>query len=183
MGGTTNSQALRFPYVDEGIAASNIANLAADIATKLDVQDATRTAVIARPVVSVSRNASQAIAVNTDVTIIWDVVSVDTAGLVNLGTQPTRITVPASATGLWRVSLSGALVGPSWTRTTFTYLVSGAARAAKTFWGTDFGWTTFSTMINVSAANDFIEVRIRHAGGGTDVIAGLTLTAHPVAKT
>lgn len=182
MGGTTNSQGLRYPYVDEGVNNSNIGNLAADLATALDARDVQRALVVKRPIASVFRSANQSIAVNTDTTLIWDTVEVDPSGLVNLGTQPTRITVPSTATGLWHVSFSGLIAGTSWTKTVLSIMVTGTVRAAKSFWSSDNTWPMFSAYVNVPSAGDYIEMRIRHAGGGTDPISFYHMNAQLAAK-
>jgi hypothetical protein len=183
MGNTTNSQGLRYPYVDEGINSTNIQNLATDCATALDAQDVKRTLIIKRPVAAVFRSANQSIPVNTDTTIIWDTVSFDPNSMVNLGTQPTRITIPSTATGLWRVSISGALFGTAWTRTIWSVMVTGVVKGQKSFWQSDNSWSVFSTMVNVPNAGDYLEARIRHVGGGTDPINFLRMNAQLVAKT
>lgn len=184
MGGTTNSQALRFPYVDEVIASTHIQNFATDCASKLDVQDANRLLVVHKPLAAVTRFAAQNIAVNTDTTIIWDGVGADPAGMVNLGTQPTRITVPAAYTGLWRVQTDIFTSGPSWTRTQVSILVTGVVRAAKTYKGLNFSFAMLTALVNVPNANDYIEMRVRHAGGGTDPISPtVAMSATLVAKT
>ena len=181
MGNTTNSQGLRYPYVDEGINSTNIANLAADCATALDAQDVSRNLMVKRPIAAVQRFAGQSIAVNTDTTVIWDSINLDPNSMVNLATFPTRITVPSTATGLWRVSMSGPL-SVSWTRLTLSFMVSGVVRAMKTVWGSDATWPMFSTFINVPNAGDYIELRVRHAGGGTDSFS-TNMTAVLAAKT
>lgn len=184
MGGTTNSQALRFPYVDEVIGNASIQNAATDIATKLDVQDVNRKLITARPIASVRRNAAQNIAINTDTLIIWDTVALDPGSYVNLGTQPTRITVPAAATGLWRVNIGGFNIGgAAWTRTQVSILVTGVLQASKTYFGQDYNYLSYSDLVNVPNANDYIEMRIRHAGGATDPISPLSMTATLQAKT
>ena len=182
MGGTTNSQALRFPFVDEVISDTAIKNLATDCATKLDAQDVTRAAVLKRPMATVTRNAVQNIAVNTDTTLIWDTIGFDPNSMVNLGTQPTRITVPSTATGLWHVEIHGN-TNNTWSRTTLSFMVTGVVKAVKTFYFNDFLWYNFATMLVVPNANDYIECRVRHSGGGTDPMQFQTVTARLVSKT
>jgi len=183
MGGTTNSQALRFPYVEEGINALNIGNFAADCATKLDVQDVNRLNVLHRPIVGVKRSAAQNIAVSTDTTMIWDTIDFDPNSLVNLGTFPTRITVPTAFTGLWRVTLSGLPFSQVWTKTQISVMVSSVIRSWRSYFSTESQAFCFSTMVNVPNANDFIEMRVRHTGGGTDPFGSIRCQANLVAKT
>lgn len=181
MGGTTNSQALRFPYAEEGINASNIGNFAADCATQLDVQDVNRLNVLHRPIVGVSQS-SQNVAANTDTSIIWSSVDFDPNSLVNLGTFPTRITVPAAYTGLWRVTLSGLPLSTSWTKTQISVMVSSVIRSWRSYFSTEINAFCFSTMVNVPNANDFIEMRVRHTGGGTDPFGPIHCQANLAAK-
>lgn len=183
MGGTTNSQALRFPYVDEVINSTNVQNLATDIASKLDVQDVSRSLITAKPIAVVSRSANQAFVVNTDTTIIWDTINLDTAGLVNLGTQPTRITVPSTYTGLWEVTYSLFDIANGWTRTAISVMVTGVVRQTRTYYQSAYAFGSHTVLVNVPTANDYIEIRLRHAGGGTDSNSNFTCTAHMVAKT
>lgn len=183
MGGTTNSQLLRFPYVDEVINSTNLQNLATDVASKLDTQDTNRTLVTAKPIASVARNANQSFAVSTDTLIIWDTINLDTAGLVNLGTQPTRITVPAAYTGLWQVTYSLFDIANAWTRTAISVLVTGTVRQTRTYYKSAYAFASHTVFVNVPTANDYIEIRLRHAGGGTDPNSGFTCSANLAAKT
>lgn len=170
MGGTTNSQSLRYPYVTETITDASTKNLADDCATALSLQDTARTAALKRSVVQVSRNANQSIADNTDTLVSWDAEIQDPDNLWVIGT-PTRITVPAGLTGLWwvRVQVLSAGHTSSTSKGQISIRVSGTTVKRRTYFtatGTIKNQMQVSGLVNVPNAGDFIEAAILHVGGG-----------------
>lgn len=170
MGGTTNSQLLRYPYVTETITDVSTKNLADDCATKISAQDTKRTTALKRSVVSISRNANQSIPDNVDTLVSFDAEAFDADNLWVIGT-PTRITVPAGLTGIWWVDvnvLSPGLTG-SVTKAQVSIRVSGTAVKRRTYFtatGTVKSPLRVFGHVNVPNAGDFIEVALLHVGGG-----------------
>lgn len=169
MGGTTPSQGLRYPYVDDVINESNQANLGADVAAKLTTQDAARALVIKRPFVFIS-SASQAIADGVDTAVIFTFVSTDPYGLVNLGTQPTRITPGSGNTGLWKFSyFLQFTTGASISKVRLSIAVTGTTRVYRSWFVNNSSTQNFvlSGMQQVAAGTDYMEFKVLHNGGGS----------------
>src|SRR6188474_2429096 len=118
MGGTTNSQAFRYPYIDEVVTDVSTKNLADDIAAELTTtQDVNRLKALKRPIAKASRQSSTqnfADGVNTIVT--FDTEVADSDGFINLGTNANRIIIPSSAfTGIYyAVARCESTGGGSW---------------------------------------------------------------------
>jgi hypothetical protein len=176
MGGTTTSQALRYPYVDDIIAETAQGNLGADIAAKLTTQDTARNLVIKRPNVLIRRGANLSLVDGTDTAIIWDNVQDDPYSLVNLGTFPTRVTPGAGNVGIWRFTLNVGAAGPNtWTKAQVSVAVTGTTKQLRTYFSSGNGPAgyTFAGLVQVPTGTDYIEMKIKHNGGGTTNIFGL----------
>jgi hypothetical protein len=170
MGGTTNSQSLRYPYLTETITDASTKNLADDIATALSAQDTKRAAALKRAAVQVARNANQSIPDNTDTLVSFDGEIQDTDNVWVIGT-PTRLTIPAGLTGLWWVRAQVLSAGhtSSTTKGQLSIRVSGTTVKRRTYFtatGTIKNQMQVSGLVNVPNAGDFIEVAILHVGGG-----------------
>lgn len=182
MGGTTNSQALRYPYDTDVITDTGIKNLADDCATKLTVQDGQRTAALKRPAVIIGRNANQSFADGVDTLVQMDFESQDTDNYVNLGVSNTRITVPAAGTGIWYVALSCASPGftSSVTKGQLSITVTGGLQLRRTWYsatGAVKNNLRLEGVVSVPNANDYIEAMMLHTGGGALNASFFTLYA------
>ncbi len=184
MGGTTNSQALRYPYIDETITDVSTKNLADDIAAKLTVEDGKRTLALKRYSASANRSAVQAIADTTNVTVIFDNELWDPDGMINLGLQPTRVTVPA--VGLYYVNAHCFQPGgTTWNLGQISILKNGTLQCRRRYWG-DNATTAgplrlqVTGLIYCSAISDFFEMQLFHIGGGTTNASVMELTVRRV---
>lgn len=171
MGGTTNSQSIRYPYVNETITDVSTKNFADDCATALSAQDTKRAAALKRAAAQISRNAGQSIADNTDTLVSFDTEIQDTDNIWVIGT-PTRLTIPAGLTGLWWVRAQVLSAGhtSSTTKGQISIRVSGTAVKRRTYFtasGTIKNQMQVSGLVNVPNAGDFIEVALLHVGGGS----------------
>lgn len=169
MGGTTDTQSLRYGTVDDVISYLMQANLADDIATQLNAADTARTAGLHRPQVNITRNAALAIPVSTTTAVPYDTLNQDTHGMVNLGTQPTRVTCNASAgTGIYHVRFDASVDTTGWTKADLTVYKNGAFYDGRTFWGPQtFAPMEFETFVYLNLTTDFITTNIYHDGGGS----------------
>jgi len=171
MGGTTNSQALRYPYDTDTISDTGIKNLADDCATQLAVQDARRTSALKRPAVEIGRNASQSFSDGVDTLVQMDFENQDTDNYVNLGVSNTRITVPTAGTGIWYVAVSCVNPGftSSVTKGQLSVTVTGAVQLRRTWFsgtGAVKNSLRLAGLVSVPNNNDYIEMMMLHTGGG-----------------
>lgn len=169
MGGTTPSQGLRYPYVDDVISESAQANLGADVASKLTTQDSARSVVIRRPFVYVI-DGGQATTDGINTAFIWGSVTTDPYGLVNLGTFPTRVTPGSANVGLWKFSLDfNFAVNGSITRMQASVALTGSTKFFRTYSSIAAAPAhySFSGMIRVPTGTDYLELQVLHNGGGT----------------
>lgn len=182
MGGTTNSQALRYPYLNETITDASTKNLADDCAAQLLVQDGRRTAAIRKPIAWILRNANQSFADGVDTLVQFDTEIQDSDNLVNLGVNNTRITVPSTLLGIWYVTVSVTNTGftGSVTKGQLSILVTGAVASRRTVFtatGTVKDTIRMSAFVNVGTANDYIETSLLHTGGGALNASSITMKA------
>jgi hypothetical protein len=170
MGGATPSQALRFPYIDDVISESAQGNLGTDVAAKLTTQDTARSLVLKKPFVYLQSGTSTAD--GTDTTLVLASPAFDSYGLWSAG-NPTRITVGSGNTGLWKFSLLLSYsAGVGITRVQLSVLVTGTARAYRTFSNNTSGPSsfTFCGMQQVTTGTDYLEFKVQHNGGGTQAV-------------
>lgn len=181
MGGTTNSQAFRYPYLNETVTDVSTKNLADDIAAKLTTpQDVNRLAALKRPVAKASRIASQNIADGVATTITFDTEIYDTDGLINLGTNAQRITVPAGKTGnYYAVARCEVAGGGAWSVGEILILKNGGTWARRKYFA-PVDVLLCKGLIQMGGAGDFLEVQIIHTGGGTTAASFISLAVHRV---
>lgn len=174
MGGTTGSQGLRFPYVDDVITDAAQANLGADIAAALSTQDTNRAKVLTRPFVYVRRGTTgQTFSDGVDTTVSFDLVNVDGYSMVNLGTQPTRITPGAGWTGMWKVSFSHA-GSSSANKVRLAVSVTGTLKLGRSWASGANSPTTHSLSGDIYVANttDYLEFKVlRNGSSGSDTVS------------
>lgn len=165
----TDTQSLRFGQVTDVITHTMQQNLADDIAAQLDLADTARTAALKRPIARVQRGTALAIPVTTVTVVPWVTELTDTHAMVDIATQPTRITAGATAgTGAYIVQadLQGSYTG--WTRADLLIYKNGAVYAQRTwFTPQDFNILAITTMVNFGVVGDFVDLRIYHEGGGS----------------
>lgn len=182
MGGTTNSQAFRYPYIDEVVTDVSTKNLADDIAAKLTTpQDVNRLAALKRPVAKAARIlSSQNIADGVATTITFDTEVYDTDGLINLGTNAQRITVPAGKTGIYyvvgRVEVAG---GGAWSVGELLVAKNGGTWARRKYFA-PVDVLLCKGLVFMGGAGDFLEMQIIHTGGGTTAASFLSMAVHRI---
>jgi hypothetical protein len=176
MPGSTASQGLPYPYLDETISDVSTKNLADTLATKLTGEDASRTAALKRPTGCAFRNANQSIPVTTDTVITFDGELWDTDGMINIGTTPTRFSMAVGITGVWLfTAFARSLASSSWTKAVITIRKNGTqAVARRSYWS---GTNALVSKLEVTGLvylpnnTDYVEVMIQHLGGAGSNVA------------
>lgn len=141
MPGTTDSQLLPFDYLDEVVSSVPVKNFADAVALKIDAKDTQRTAALTRGVALAYRAANQSIAHNAATSITFDTEEYDSSTYINIGTQPTRITIPASLGGVY--FMVGSIQEPGETANTTAQeltiwkngTTTGTLLARRRWWG------------------------------------------------
>lgn len=183
MGGTTNSQALRFPYVTETISDLHTKNFADDCATALAAQDVRRTSALKRSIVEVERAAALALADGSNVTVPWDTEVTDPDNLVNVGGgTPSRITIPAGLTGIWYCRVQVLSPGATgWMKGQVSITVTGNIRMRRSYCqfggGDSIDDMHLTAFVPVPNAGDYIEVQLLHVGGGSTNASDIRIRA------
>lgn len=177
MAGTTNSQALPYPWVDETITDVSTKNLADAIATKLDGEDAKRTAALKRADGAAFRNAAQSIPVTTDTVITFDGELWDTDNMINAGGgTPSRFQIATGITGVWMfTAFARSLTSTAWTKGVISIRKNGTtAVSRRSYWsGTNALVNKMQTtgLVNMAVNTDYVEVMIQHLGGASTNVA------------
>lgn len=177
MPGTTSSQSLPYPYIDEAISDVSTKNLADTLATKLDGEDTKRSQALKRPDGAAFRNANQSIAVSTDTVITWDGELWDTDGMINAGGgTPTRFSMAAGITGVWHfTAFVRSISSTGWTKGVITIRKNGTqAVSRRSYWsGTNALVSKMQTsgMVYLPNNTDYVEVMILHLGGASTNVA------------
>lgn len=168
MAGTTDTQSLRFGQVTDVMTHTMLANLADDIAAQLDLADAAQASVLKRPVVFVRRLASQPTVAGVQAPITFDDLPTDTHAMVDLATQPTRITVNASAGAgmyMFHAKVSAQTGVGTWTAGHLSLYKNAVQISQRTAYAQRNDITiTAQVLMNVT---DFMQVRYQHDGTGT----------------
>lgn len=174
MPGLTDTQSLRFGVEADPISYTMQRDLADDIAAQLDAADVLRTAVLKLPVVSLRRNAALAIPVTTATPIPWDVEVEDSHNMVDLATQPTRVTaVAAAGTGLYMLDVFLQCDMTSWTRADIMLQRNGTFYSQKSYYNPqNFDWLSATWMIDLDTVGHYFTVGLYHEGGGTTNLLG-----------
>jgi hypothetical protein len=169
MPGVTDTQSLRFGYVTDPISHTTVRDLADDVAAQYDAADVARAAALQKPVVRVQRNAGLAIPVTTITAIPWDVETTDTHGMVDIATNPTRVTaVTAAGSGLYLAEIDVQSNMGSWTRADIILRRNGTFYAQKSWYNPqDFNHLQFSSFIDLDTVGFYLEWLLYHEGGGT----------------
>jgi hypothetical protein len=137
MADVTPNFALRFPWIDEVITDASTKNLADDVAGVLtSTLDVARTLAKTRASAMGSRNlTSQSVTANTETTISMDNEFFDTDGLINIGTNATRITIPASMGGAYYVHAEcDLMIGSVWSSGQISITKNGTAWVRRKYW-------------------------------------------------
>lgn len=169
MASVTDTQSLRFGQVTDVLSHTMMRDLADDTAVQLDNADAARTTALKRPMVKIQRNGSLAIPVTTIVIIPWDIETTDTHGMVDIPTQPTRVTaVAAAGSGLYLVEIDVLSDMTSWTRADVLLRRNGTFYTQKSFYQPqNFTHLQVSTFMDLDTVGQYLEVGLYHEGGGT----------------
>jgi hypothetical protein len=169
MASTTPTQSLRFAQVGDVLTYTALANLADDVATQLDAADVARTHALKTPYANVDRNATINVPVTTVTTITWDSLVTDTHSMINLGTQPTRMTVSASGgAGLYHVVIQAVVDVTGWTRGDISLRKNGTQFISRDYYH-PINQMSIETVVNLAVA-DYIECHVYHEGGGTTTL-------------
>lgn len=169
MASTTPTQSLRFAEVPDILSHTVLANLADDVATQLDAADLARTHALKTPYANVDRNAVLNVPVTTVTTIPWDSINTDTHSMVNLGLQPTRITVGATAgAGLYHVVVTVQVDTTGWTRGDISLRKNNVQFVSRDLYQ-PVNQMAIETEVSM-ALTDYIECHVYHEGGGTTTL-------------
>jgi hypothetical protein len=169
MPGVTATQSLRYGYVTDPVSYTMQRDLADDIAAQLDAADVLRTAAMKKPVVFASRNTALTLPNLTLTTVPFTSSQYNTHGMVDIATQPTRITVTAAAgAGQYLVETHIQWTYAGWTRGDITILRNGVFYAQKTWVSPqDQDVLQFTTMVDMPNIGDYLSMQVYHEGGGT----------------
>lgn len=169
MPGITDTQSLRFGYVTDPISHTMQRDLADDTAAQYDAADVARSAALQKPVVSIQRNAALAVPVTTITTIPWDIEITDTHGMVDIPTNPTRVTaVTAAGSGLYlaEIDVQSNMLG--WTRGDVILRRNGTFYAQKSWYNPqDLNHLQFSSFIDLDTVGHYLEWCLYHEGGAS----------------
>lgn len=172
MAGTTDTQSLRFGQVSDVIDFTMIKNLADDVAAQLDAADLARTAALKRPAASISRGATFTLPVSTITTVTFDTLNWDTHSMVNLGTQPQRYTVGATAgPGSYYVALYVFTDTAAWTKGDLLINKNGSLYAQRTWWQPQvLDYLFIDTILPLDVVTDFLTFSLYHEGGASTTV-------------
>lgn len=175
MSGTTDTQSLRFGQLDDIITHTMIKNLADDMAVQLDAADVARTHALKRPQALANRGATFTVAATTIQVVTFDTVGWDTHSMINLGTQPTRVTVGATAgAGRYETSLYVFTDTTGWTKGDLIVNKNGSFYAQKTWWGPQsLDYLDIQVMLPMLSITDFLTFAIYHEGGAATTVFGV----------
>ena len=136
MGGVTPVFSIRFPYIDETITDVSTKNAADDMAAVLSAELDVDASLSQRRATAVAeRFATQNITAGAVTTITQDNETLDTDAAINLGTQPTRITVPANMGGLyWVHGQVSTINGGAWTSGQIALAKNGVDQVRRKYW-------------------------------------------------
>ena len=169
MPGITDTQSLRFGQVGDPLSHTTLRNLADDLAVQLDAADVLRSSVLKRPVTWLSRGIALALPVSTYTAVPFTGALVNTHGMADIGTQPTRATVTASAgAGRYLVECHIQFLYTSWTKAEIAVYKNGSFYGSKS-WASpqDLNVLQYATLVDLNAVGDYIEMRVNHEGGTT----------------
>lgn len=182
MAGVTDTQSIRFGQDTDVIDHTLLKNLADDVAVQLDAADVARTAALKRPAVFLQRLAVLALPAAASTVVPYDTLNYDTHGMVNLGGQPTRVTVSASSgAGIYMVHavpISWDKTG--WTRADVIVSKNGTPYMQRTLWGPQ-STMAVQGMVFLGTVGDYIETLIYHESGGTTNLSVMNLYVWKVA--
>lgn len=172
MAGTTDTQSLRFGQVTDVITHTMQANLADDIATQLDAADAAATSALKLPIVHVRRVASQGYTAGVRAAVIFDSEVTDTAGMVTIGVNPTRVTVVSGA-GVGNYMFHGIVTLSTTGTTTVGHL--SVFRNGVTLLGQRSMWAqradiSITLQAYAGSVGDYFELHYEYAGTGTPTL-------------
>lgn len=179
MAGTTDTQSLRFGQVTDVITHTMVANLADDIAAQLDAADAAQLTVLKRPVVFVRRLANQATAAGVQAPVTFDDKPTDTHLMVDLATQPTRITVNSSAGAgmyMFHARLTAETGVGTWTAGHLSFYKNAVQISQRSAFA-QRNATTLTAQVQMNVT-DFMQVRFQHDGTGTPNITFVECWVH-----
>lgn len=170
MAGVTDTQSLRFGQVSDVITHTMVRDLADDIAVQLDAADAARLVAQKRPVAWARRAlTAQSLPVGLPAVITFDQELVDTHSMIDLATQPTRITCGATAgTGIYLVQVNLVAFMAAWGRGDLGVRKNGTTpQVQKAFISPlDLVGHHASMLINFAATTDYVEMTTYHESGG-----------------
>ena len=136
MGGVTPIWAIRFPFIEEVINDVSTKNAADDMAAVLTGElDADRDLSLKRASADAFRNGSQSITANTETNVQFTSEPFDTDGAINLGTNNTRITVPAGMGGrYWVFGNAVSITSTTWTSGQLAIAKNGTDIVRRKYW-------------------------------------------------
>lgn len=171
MGNTTPGLALRYGYDGDVITHATVANLADDIAAQLTAADTARAAALRRPVFYGRRAlGTQNLPVSTTVIVQMDQEIFDTHGMINLGTDNTKIScVAGSGAGIYELTMMARCTTTSWTKGEWAILKNGVVVVQQTVLAPSSNNHAAPLQVALGVG-DYAQVSLYHEGGGTTTL-------------
>lgn len=182
MGSTTPGVALRYAYDGDVITHATVANLADDIASKLDLADTARSSALKRPVWYGRRVLTPLNVPVTTVTVVpMDQEIIDTHNMIDVaGANPSRITVNStSGAGVYELSLMARVTTTSWSKGEWIIRKNGATIMQQTIYLPRSVSHAVSVQVPM-IVGDYLEGALYHEGGGTTTSQNIELRGHKV---
>lgn len=182
MAGVTETQSLRYGHVTDVISHTMMRDLADDIAVQLDAADAARAVALKRPQARSHRNATASLAAATPTAQVFDTLVWDTHGMINIGAQPTRITVvTAAGVGSYHVTGWAQCDTTSWTRADLSIAKNGTAIRARTwFQPVILDVLSVEAIVDMNTVGDYFTLILSHEGGGSTTIYEVDLSVQKI---
>lgn len=184
MSGVTSARSIRYATLDDPISDAFLADTTTDIQRELDATDVLKVAAMKRPCAIMHTN-SMVIPLTTVTTVNFTIEDVDTHGLINLGTNAQRITIPnAAAAGLYYINAwTDAFNSSAWTLGELTIRKNGGQEIRRKTYNFN-GNTTVDIAVGgivwLGAAADYVDITVYHEGGASDDISTTYLKAFKI---
>lgn len=182
MGAFTTSQALPYPWIDDLADPNQLRDLALAIDAKVVAHLAQRDIVRKRPYAKMAKLTSTTITTGVVTTLTFDTEIDDTHAIVNLGTNNTRFTIPASQAGVYFVTVSAVnLVFGVAVTSELTIRHNATDRYRKK--GQAKGHDNMAAGYLNMAVADFVDFQFWHDAGVNATIAAVYATIYKVSDT
>jgi hypothetical protein len=178
MPGATPVKAFPFPLLTEVVTHQSTEDLAQAFADELDLQDIAEGLALGRPACSARRVANQSIPDGVDTVITMDGEVYDTDGLVDIATNPTRISVPSGLEGMWYVHAEvGSANSTSWTKSQLSVRRAGVTGVLRKTFSAASLHMLVSGVVWIPPGGSYLELMVLHSGGGATNVASVQFRA------